>query len=147
MTVAASVAIMSIGVPIAVLVYQWLSPAAAPLTYPTGVARVMVTPLHAGDILQLQVDRCVTDDGGSGLGRLPFWYTATIVNLDTGQSTDIIGGFGQADVGCHTTNSQLLRLPQNLAPGSYFAKGSSTATGAHRAGTVGWRTEVFEVVP
>lgn len=146
MTVAISVAIMCIGVPIGLLLYQSFSPPPPPLYYPNPIAEVQVRMLHAGDPLPLIVTRCATDDGGTGMGRLPFWYTATIVNAVTGESTDIIGGFGQAVVGCNTTNSQLLRIPTTLTPGRYFARGSSTAAGVRRAATVGWSTQEFEVV-
>lgn len=104
--------------------------------------------LHAGDTVVTLPYRCVTDDGGSGLGTLPYTFTRSLYNASTGQRVlDMPGGQNTADVGCHRVRSTIHTIPPETPPGVYYIGGTVTAAGARHAATVPWRTADFEVVP
>lgn len=106
-----------------------------------------VLHVRPGDVVSLLPVRCVTDDGDTGTGRLPFIYSHRLVSVQTGVPTDLPGGVIAADVGCQQVRSDVNVVPPGTSPGLYYFDGTATAIGKRRAGTVAWRTPIFEVVP
>lgn len=159
---AIALAILSVAVPLGLLIVQWTTPPPlSPLTFPdlpnpiedptrTDVPLpITATPrFEPGDVVPTMPYRCVTDDGGSGLGVLTYTFTRALYYAgDDTKAVDMPGGSVSAPVGCQRTRSSIQFVPLGTRPGTYYFAGTATARGLRRTATVFWRTAQFEVVP
>lgn len=112
-----------------------------PLTYPVQPLPVFQERIYPGTAPKLTVTRCASAEG------LPYVFKRNLRDEDTGAITVLPSVETNAPKGCITIMSAAQVLPDDTKPGRYTLYGTSRAQGLFRSHEVGWRTEVFVVVP
>jgi hypothetical protein len=113
----------------------------APYLSYTNLPFPAVGPARPGQAVQLEVERCNSDDVVHG-----YLVSHEVVNVDTGVTTLLPDVVTQVPPGCTKAISRIHVLPADLPPGRYVVNGRAFVQGRFAKHTVDWQSAPFTVV-
>lgn len=125
---------------LALVLYLWASRFEAPFLYYQNLPFPVMATVHAGDVVQLQVERCNSDS-------ITHKYRTTrkLTNAETGKDDLLPDVEVEIKPGCHRSTSKVNEIPPTTTPGTYIVGGIAEVEGRFRRHQIPWYSEPFQV--